>query len=96
MSKDNFKAKKYLNKGIDISISTVAVGILNILEYNFGHLWGHGKDEGELNEDEIRYRTRWKEVRTEILNTAENSKHIAKNNTKRLNVQMKGFYDDQF
>lgn len=95
MSKDDFKSKQYLNKGIDISINTVAVGILNILEYHLGHLWGHSKEE-ELSDNERAYLERWKEIRTEILNKAETAKHIAKNNTKRLNVQMKGFYDDRF
>ena len=64
-----------------------------LLKLDSGNLDDNTK---ELTEDELDYLEIWQETRTEILNRAENAKSVAKSNTKRLNVQTKGFYDDRF
>jgi len=87
MQPEDYNARQYLECGIVTTIDTVSVGILNILEINFGHLWGHEKDVSDLTKEQLVYLIRWKEVRSQILGRAEKSKNILLDNaSKRLNI----------
>lgn len=96
MQLDDHTARQYLNRGINTTLDTVSVGILAILEVNFGHLWGQGRSKEELTEKELQYLERWQETRSEILGKSEQCKSILlKNTARRLIVTNKerGFDD---
>lgn len=56
-----------LRQTIDKNFQTVIIGAIASFEESFGSLWGHGKDEEELSEKELRWLDIWEETRTKIL-----------------------------
>jgi hypothetical protein len=62
------KSKDRLLKILSKKFEKTFIGDLSEFEVVFGFLWGHGKRENELNDDELYYRDLWKEVRHNILN----------------------------
>lgn len=53
-------------------LQTAFVGSLSRFENYFGHIWGHGLEPEELNEEQKVYRAIWQECRDEILNNGNN------------------------
>ena len=54
-------------------IQTVMIGSLAAFEDNFGYLWGHGKPERDLSEQELIFRQElWEPVRATILHNGNN------------------------
>lgn len=64
--------KKRLFRIVGKKVTTSFVGALARFEDFFGRLWGHGRPEQELSENERRWRELWRECRTEILNNGNN------------------------
>jgi len=60
--------KKRLTTLIQKKIQTTMIGALAEFEQLFGYLWGMGKDDIDLDEDELNFRRQWDKARTEILN----------------------------
>tara|TARA_R110000824_G_scaffold388762_1_gene584460 strand:+ start:6035 stop:6430 length:396 start_codon:yes stop_codon:yes gene_type:complete len=61
------KSKKRLANIISTKIKTSFIGAISCCEEHFGFLWGHGKPEEELDENEIAMREIWENVRAQIL-----------------------------
>jgi hypothetical protein len=57
----------YLVMVLEKKILTTAVGSLALLEKHFGWLWGDGKPEAELTENELAWREIFLRCRDEIL-----------------------------
>lgn len=53
--------------------NTTIIGSLASFEDLFGHLWGFGKNEEDLTEEELKWRDVWEEARTEILDKGNNN-----------------------
>ena len=87
------KPEEDLRDKIEKSIKTPIVGALIALENSrFGELWGHGKNKGELSEDEEQWRAEWEEVRNEILDKCEDGIGCADYHLSRFKVQAKSNY----
>lgn len=73
------KSKKRLGTIIGTKIKTSFIGAISSCENNFGFLWGHGKNEEELTEEEISMKEIWEEIRTEILDNGNTQLRAASN-----------------
>lgn len=84
--------KQYLDQSRDrlsniltTKLKTTMIGALHQFELVFGHLWGHGKPNEELTEEEKSNRQKWNDLRTEVLNNGNNQirgmKEELRNNT---------------
>ncbi len=69
--------KERLKKIISTKIQTTMIFPLSIIEASFGQLWGHGKDESKLTDEEKIYRKKWNECRNNILNNGNTQKRNA-------------------
>jgi len=65
-------SRRRLQKILEKKLTTSFIGALARFEALFGSLWGHGKDESELTENELAWRDLWVEARTEVLNNGNN------------------------
>ena len=70
----NEDSKVALKSHATKKLNTTMIGGLSKFEAAFGELWGHGKPEDALDEDERYFRERWIAVRNEILNQGNNQK----------------------
>lgn len=71
------KSKKRLKKIIEKKFLTSMISSLAEFEQEFGDLWGHGKTEETLTEDELDFRDRWEDCRNRILNSGNRQKRNA-------------------
>lgn len=62
------KMRERLKKIAKTKIQTTMIYPLNQFEISFGHLWGFGKKEENLTNDEKANRMKWNEIRDNILN----------------------------
>lgn len=69
--------KKRLKSIIGKKFDTTMVYPLSQIEIAFGDLWGHGKDEESLTDDEKMIRKKWQECRNNILNNGNQQKRNA-------------------
>ena len=79
--RDNLNAKYKLKNGVSISIRTVMIGALAIIEEHF---------KKEIDEDP----DRWEEVRQEILSRGHESLDIAMTHFNKYNISFKDFVGD--
>jgi hypothetical protein len=80
------KSKKRLSNIITTKIKTSFIGAISSCEKNFGFLWGHGKDEDSLTEEEISMRELWEEIRTEILDNGNTQLRAATNEIENYSI----------
>lgn len=69
--------KKRLKKIIGKKFDTTMIFPLSEFEIEFGHLWGHGKPETELTEEEKKYRKKYNTCRDNILDNGNRQKKNA-------------------
>jgi len=84
MSNDN--AKKRLMNIMSGKFKTTVIGSLATFEDHFGYLWGHGKDEEELNEDELYFRNIWADAREELLDKGNHNARVAQNEISQYTI----------
>ena len=70
-------SKETLKIHVKKKFKTTMIGSLSRFEDIFGHLWGHGKDQGDLTEQELQFREMWDLTRTEVLNNGNNQARAA-------------------
>ena len=70
-------SKTNLKRHIETKFRTTMIGALARFEELFGYLWGHGKQEFELTDEELEQREKWHLARTEILNNGNNQARAA-------------------
>jgi hypothetical protein len=66
------QSRKRLDKIITTKMRTCFIGAIASFEEEFGFLWGHGKSDSELDEQEREMRKLWIATRTKILNASNN------------------------
>lgn len=93
MHKNRVKDKQRLRRGVNISIKTAMVGAIAAFEEEFGELWGHGKEEDELNEIEKEWLKIWQDTRTRIFDKGNRCMQIANNHLNGYSVQEQPNYD---
>lgn len=80
------RSKKRLSNIISTKIKTSFIGAISSCEKNLGFLWGHGKDDENLTEDELSMREIWDEIRTEILDNGNTQLRAATNEIDNYSV----------
>lgn len=80
------KSKKRLSNILTTKIKTSFIGAISSCEKGFGFIWGHGKDEDELTEQELAMREVWEEVRTEILDNGNTQLRAATNEVENYSI----------
>jgi len=70
----NEYSKTKLSQLIESKFRTAAIGTLASVEDSFGALWGHGKEEYDLSETQVKNRAVWQQLRTEILDKIHDQK----------------------
>ena len=61
------KSKKRLSNIVSTKIRTSFIGAISTCEEHFGFLWGHGKEEASLDDNELAMKEIWENVRASIL-----------------------------
>lgn len=70
--------RKRLDTIISKKFRTTFIGSLDIIEKKMGFLWGYGKKEEDLTNEESELRELFQQVRTDILNLGNNQLRGAK------------------
>ena len=65
-------SKERLFRIIEKKLNTAFIGALAKFEMRFGKLWGHGKIDAELTDQEKRFRKVWRETRADVLTNGNN------------------------
>lgn len=80
-NKDRYmqKSKKRLSNIITTKVKTSFIGSISACENHFGILWGHGKNDEELDDNEIAMREIWEDVRAQILDNGNTQLRAAMN-----------------
>lgn len=71
------KSRERLKKIMDKKFLTTTIYPLSQFEEMFGSLWGHGKPEKALTEEEIEFRDKWEVCRNRILNNGNQQRRNA-------------------
>ncbi len=71
-------------------ITTTMIGSLSCFEQQFGHLWGHGKDESLLSAEESAVLKIWTEIRKTILDNGNKQVRQLTEDIKEYTIQWKG------
>lgn len=82
----NQSSKERLYKIIATKMRTTFIGSLAKMEEEFGHLWGHGLKESELNENQKKWRSVYNSLRTRILNLGNDQLRAIENEFKQYNI----------
>jgi predicted hydrocarbon binding protein len=77
------------------NIQTTMIGAISAIETRIGHLWGYGKQESELTEDELAALQIWKEIRKAILDNGNNQGRKVQDTLKEYSINWKGTNDDK-
>ena len=80
------KSKKRLSNILTTKIKTSFIGAISSCEKSFGFLWGHGKDDNQMTEQELAMREIWEEVRTEILDNGNTQLRAATNEIENYSI----------
>lgn len=84
-------AKGKLADSIKKSIDTTMIGAIARFEDAFGELWGHGKDERDLNEVELAARETWNIVRTSVMDNGNTQLRMLVNSLDRYVIKFNRF-----
>ena len=90
-SKYKEKSKKRFVSILSTKMKTSFIGAISSCEKNFGFLWGHGKEESELSEQEFQMREIWENVRAEILDNGNSQLRASINEVNNYTVHWNRF-----
>lgn len=80
------KSRKRLSTILEKKMKTSFIGALSQFEQYFGRLWGHGKQEEELTDNELKFRKVWEDTRTAILNNGNNQLRAVQNEISEYSI----------
>jgi hypothetical protein len=80
------ESRKRLDRIITQKMNTTFIGAISAFEKNFNFLWGAGKKESEMTDEEKHLYNIWQGVRTEILNNGNNQLRALRNELQNHNV----------
>jgi len=81
------RSKKRMSNIIGTKIKTSFIGAISSCEKNFGFLWGYGKEDSELTDEELKMKEVWEEIRTEILDNGNTQLRAATNEIDNYSVR---------
>lgn len=85
------KSKVALGKIIDKKFQTTFIGAISAFEEVFGFMWGHGKNNSDLTDEERMWKDKWDKVRTTILNNGNNQARAVQNELRQYLVKWQGY-----
>lgn len=85
------KHKNRLKNNVGTKIKTTMIYPLSQFEAAFGHLWGLGKPEEALTNDEKMYREKWQQCRNNILNNGNHQRRNAFNEIDLYDITWVGY-----
>ena len=85
-NKQKERCKKRLSNIISTKIKTSFIGSISIYEENFGFLWGHGKQEEELDDNEVAMKQIWENVRSKILDNGNSQLRASVNEVNNYSI----------
>jgi len=88
------KSKKRLSNIISTKIKTSFIGAISSCEEHFGFLWGHGKNEEELDENELAMREIWENVRAGILDNGNTQLRATINEINNYSITWERYHVD--
>ena len=88
------KSKKRLSNIISTKIKTSFIGAISSCEEHFGFLWGHGKNENELDENELAMREIWENVRAGILDNGNTQLRATMNEMNNYSITWERYHVD--
>lgn len=80
-------SQSILKKHITTKFRTTMIGSLAHFEEIFGMLWGHGKRNEDLTEEELEWKEKWMLARTEILNNGNDQLRASLNEIDQYTVK---------
>lgn len=78
--------KKRLRNVSESCFKTTMIGSLEIFEKAFGYLWGHGKPEANLDDDEMYFRELWNRCRNQLLDHGHLNSRIVQDELSRYTI----------
>jgi len=93
-SKYKDKSKKRLSTIVTTKMKTSFIGAISSCESHFGFLWGHGKLEDELSEEEISMREIWENVRAQILDNGNSQLRATMNEFSQYTIDWTRYHVD--
>ena len=88
---DSDQDKGKLKDAVNTRINNVMIYPLSQFEIAFGHLWGEGKVDDELSEEERSNRVKWEQCRNNILDNGNHNRRSAIGFIDRFNVEKRGY-----
>ena len=88
------KSKKRLSNIVSTKIKTSFIGAISSCEEHFGFLWGHGKNEEELDENELAMREIWENVRAGILDNGNTQLRATINEINNYSITWERYHVD--
>jgi hypothetical protein len=88
------KSKKRLSNIISTKIKTSFIGSISACENQLGFLWGHGKEESELTENEIAMKDIWENIRAKILDNGNSQLRAAINELNYYSIDWDRYHLD--
>jgi hypothetical protein len=81
------QCRRRLDNIAQTKIKTTFIGAISAFEETFGFLWGYGKNDDELTDEEKKFRELWYKVRTIILNNGNTQRRALSNEISNHVVQ---------
>lgn len=89
------KQEDIIFDNLEKRFKTLMIGTLYRFEQSFGYLWNHGEEPN--SENQIKFRQKWEDLRTDILNHGNNQIRLALNELDRfIDHQNKYSYNYKF
>jgi len=88
------RSKKRLSIIFTTKMKTSFIGAISSCENNFGFLWGHGKSEEDLTDEEQAMRQTWDEARAEILDNGNTQLRAALNEINNYSIAWDRYHMD--
>lgn len=89
------KQENMIFDNLEKRFKTLMIGTLYRFEQSFGYLWNHGEEPH--SENQIKFRQKWEDLRTDILNHGNNQIRLALNELDRfIDHQNKYSYNYKF
>ena len=88
------KSKKRLSNIISTKIKTSFIGSISACENHLGFLWGHGKEDSELTENEVAMKEIWESIRAKILDNGNSQLRAAMNELNHYSISWDRYHLD--
>tara|TARA_B100000959_G_C14975039_1_gene621227 strand:+ start:2286 stop:2663 length:378 start_codon:yes stop_codon:yes gene_type:complete len=93
-SKYKERSKKRLSSIVSTKMKTSFIGAISACESHIGFLWGHGKPDNELSEEEVSMKEIWENVRAQILDNGNSQLRATMNEMNQYTISWTRYHVD--